>query len=308
VTLLLEYNADVNKKDHRGRTPLHVAVKGADCAIARALLCHGADIHAVDMTGNNPLQVASRFGHIELVRLLLEHNASLFTRNQKGPSPLHISASEGHVPLLDLFAHYVDLNVLSVCDDQLEKAPLHLCAEKGYIEAVRFLLERHSVDVNVLTSKQQTALHVTLNQMHDPKHMRRKEDFDLIVDLLIKKGINVNQPDNCGNSALHLAALHQHHKAAELLIMSPDTDLHIRNKDSLLAVDLIPGFDLCMKQIFAKYSAFASGYLANGGRHTPGCPCSPKSGRSSVDGLTVTFDKISLMAEPTAPSADSTIH
>ena len=306
VAVLLDYNADVNKRDHRGRTPLHVAVKGADCAISRALLCHGADINAVDHSGSNPLQLASRFGHIELVRLLLEHNACLFTRNQKGPSPLHIAASEGHVPLLDLFSHYVDLNVLSTCDDLTEKAPLHLCAEKGYIEAVRFLLERHSVDVNVLTSSHQTALHVALYQMHDPKRMRRREDFDLIVDLLIKKGINVNQQDQCGNTALHLAAYNQHHKAAELLILNTDTDLHIRNTESLLAIDLIPSFDLCLKQIFTKYSSLASGYLSNGGgRHTPGCPCSPKSGRSSVDVLSVTFDKVSIIAEATAPTPDT---
>lgn len=301
VSILLDYNADVNKKDHRGRTPLHMAVKVADCTIARTLLCRGADVHSIDSSGYNPLQYASRFGHVELVRLLLEHNASMFTKEQKGPSPLHIAAFEGHVPLIDIFSHYVDVNILAVCDDMVERAPLHLCAMKGYCEAVRFLLERHSADVNVVSNYGQTPLHAVLSNVHDPQRMRRKEDFDRVVELLLKQGVNVNRQDKAGNTALHLAAQNQFHRAAEAIILQTDTDMHIRNKDNLLPIDLIPEFDLAMKQMFNKYTMFGSSFIARGCCSTAGCPCSPVSNTPTEKCLLEAFNTALKVATPTAP-------
>ena len=97
---LLDENADVNKRDHKNRTALHLAVASADYDITRMLLYRGANVKTLDNEGRTALQVLSVYGHAELAKLMLQFNASVFQEGQRGPSPIHIAAKEGHVPLL----------------------------------------------------------------------------------------------------------------------------------------------------------------------------------------------------------------
>lgn len=276
VCLLLEANADVNRKDHKGRTPLHLAVKSSDCEAVRMLLCRGAQVDVSDKQGLTPLQIASKYGHVELVRVLLEHNAQVFQESQKGPSPLHIAAMEGHVPLIDLFSRYVDINVKVPCtSDNKEKAAVHLASERGLVETVRFMVERFGADINILDSDKQTPLHCAFLKKHDYRRMRHKEDFDALVDLFLRKGINLDQQNAQGNTAIHLAAKNQFHKAVEMMLMSC-ANPELKNKDGRAAKDVVPDFDIPMKQLFLKYAAFSSPYIRQRGKPpimpVPGTP------------------------------------
>lgn len=55
--LLTKFNADVNKPDNQGRTPIHVA---KSIAMINLLVSHGANIGATDMLGNSLLHVLAR--------------------------------------------------------------------------------------------------------------------------------------------------------------------------------------------------------------------------------------------------------
>ena len=258
VCLLLDSNADVNRLDHHNRSALHIAVKKADCISARMLLFRGANVNGLDQNGLSPLQLASKYGHVELVRILLEHSAQIFHEGRKGPSPLHIAALEGHVPLIDIFSRYVDVNLKVQCtEDGKEKTALHLAAERGLIETVRFLLDRFGASVNVFDSDSQTALHCALLHKHDHRSMRKKDDYDMMVELFLKKQVKVNHQNCNGDTALHFAAKNQFHHVVELLLLARG-DPAIKNKDGLTALDLIPEFDVPMKQMFTKYGAVRS--------------------------------------------------
>lgn len=74
VELLLQYGANVNATDLKGRTPLHhCALKGRH-SFAKLLLSRGADPHVVDEEGKTPLQYAVGSGTVddEDVHVLLE--------------------------------------------------------------------------------------------------------------------------------------------------------------------------------------------------------------------------------------------
>ena len=276
VTLLLENNANVNILDHKKRSPLHMAVSNADCMVTRMLLFRGANVHSSDQNGLTALQIASKMGHVELVRILLEHNAQIFHENQKGPSPLHIAAMHGHVPVIDMFSRHVDVNIKVACDSDggKEKAVIHLAAERGLVETVRFLLERFGADVNNLDSDDQTALHCSLLWKHDHRRMRGKQDYELMVDLFLKKGVKINQQNKRGETALHLAAKNQFHRIVEMLLHA-GADTRLKNIKDQTPFEVIPEFDLPMKQIFARCTALSSPYITHMVNTTH--PCSPSS-------------------------------
>ena len=276
VALLLENNANVNILDHKKRSPLHMAVSNADCMAARMLLFRGANVHAAGHNGLTALQIASKMGHVELVRILLEHNAQIFHENQKGPSPLHIAAMHGHVPVIDMFSRHVDVNIKVACDnDGKEKAVIHLAAERGLVETVRFLLERFGADVNNLDSDDQTALHCALLAKHDHRRMRSKQDYELMVDLFIKKGVKINKQNKKGETALHLAAKNQFHRIVEMLHLA-NANTRLKNMKDQTPFEGIPEFDLPMKQIFARCTALSSPYISHHLTATSH-PCSPSS-------------------------------
>ncbi len=62
VCLALDNGADINCRDARGVTPLHLAAGIGDLRAAVLLLDHGADMHAIDAGGWRTQSRQSAFG------------------------------------------------------------------------------------------------------------------------------------------------------------------------------------------------------------------------------------------------------
>ena len=70
-------NLDLEERDSRGCTALHLAsIRGTD-DIMRLLLEKGADVSALDLHGNTPLHYC---GHIETIQCLLDFGADIYAR------------------------------------------------------------------------------------------------------------------------------------------------------------------------------------------------------------------------------------
>ena len=70
-------NLNLEERDSRGCTALHLAsIRGTD-DIMRLLLEKGADVSAVDLHGNTPLHYC---GHIETIQCLLDFGADIYAR------------------------------------------------------------------------------------------------------------------------------------------------------------------------------------------------------------------------------------
>jgi ankyrin repeat protein len=77
---------DVNAKDDRGKTPLHIAVTRKD--VATSLLANNADVNARDNLGMTPLHLTAQLGRKEMAELLLTSGADVNAKANDGSTPL----------------------------------------------------------------------------------------------------------------------------------------------------------------------------------------------------------------------------
>jgi RNA polymerase sigma factor (sigma-70 family) len=156
-----------------GRTPLHWAVCAGHAPLALWLLGRGADLHRADSWGCTPLHLAADFGHEVLLSALLAQGADPAVAMKNGKRPVHLAASHRSVPIvrallqrgatLDVFAVAALGDVrraetlLRARPESLDATlnlgatPIHVAAECGRADMVRFLAEQ-GARVDVVTA------------------------------------------------------------------------------------------------------------------------------------------------------------
>ena len=149
--LLLFCQADVNAKDNRGLTPLHLAMGGE---VAAVLLASGADVNARDERGGTPLYAAAFRGQYDVAVLLLFNKADANAKSSNGETPLHAAAASGHRGVAELLLAY-GANV-NAADDGGD-TPLHKAAFFGQAGVAQLLLD-DKADVNARDKDGNTAL------------------------------------------------------------------------------------------------------------------------------------------------------
>ena len=73
---LISEEADINKRDRNGDTPLILAVKESKISMVAKLLEEGADIHKNNLSSKSPLDIAFTHEDQECINLLAEHEIS----------------------------------------------------------------------------------------------------------------------------------------------------------------------------------------------------------------------------------------
>jgi len=99
--ILIRRGADVNRPSGvEDQTPLHMAARRGNIAVAQALLDAGAALEARDKKGETPLRRAVNCGHPEFVSLLLARGADVNSRDKEGRTPLQAARRPEMVALL----------------------------------------------------------------------------------------------------------------------------------------------------------------------------------------------------------------
>jgi ankyrin len=142
VELLLDFGADLQRRDGWRHTPLHFAAQSERLEVVRLML----DLWPLGVRAENrdcatPLHLAAASGSLEVVRLFVDRSPmGLWAGNLKLDTPLHVAARAGRPEVVKLLLERWPEGVSS--KNEKWHTPLHLAAASGDIEAVKILVQR----------------------------------------------------------------------------------------------------------------------------------------------------------------------
>ncbi|KAJ4972203.1 hypothetical protein NE237_005302 [Protea cynaroides] len=155
-----------------------------------------------DFRGMTPLHHAICIKNDSIVRLLLQHDASLaYVQDNLGWSPLHVAARQSDLKFLKMTN--IDENILEYCSDL----------------------------VYLVDSKGQNVLHILMGRMDTEPFISEFFKKFALEELL-------NQPNDYGNTPLHLATLWRKENFVRFLAKDPRVDKKARNNINQTAYDI----------------------------------------------------------------------
>jgi ankyrin repeat protein len=217
--LLLDHGANINLRNKRGQTALHLASQRGRLDFMELLLNRGAIVDVLDNGGFTPLHLAISKMERRGAELLLKHGANIDLRNNKHQTALHLALQHSHPNIIPLLLEK-GANVDAQDDDG--STPLHRAISRADVELsrVELLLDR-CTNINLRNNKGQTALHLA------SQHGRIN-----IMRLLLEDGADVDAPDSGGSTALHQAISDvdfSHLEQAVGLLLCRGANINLRN-------------------------------------------------------------------------------
>ena len=142
VRLILRAGGDVNRRDKRGQTAMHLAASKNNNALVSLLLDAGADVDvSATFAFGEPLHVAVALAGREVIDLLLQHGADVNAKSPFGDTPLHHAQTEAVARLLVDGGAIVGAKARIVHEDNsiTEMTPEEFASFEGRKEVADFL-------------------------------------------------------------------------------------------------------------------------------------------------------------------------
>ncbi|RMC15518.1 hypothetical protein DUI87_07712 [Hirundo rustica rustica] len=263
IEVLHRGSADLNARNKRRQTPLHIAVNKGHLQVVKTLLDFGCHPSLQDSEGDTPLHDAISKKRDDILAVLLEAGADVTITNNNGFNALHHAALRGNPSAMRVLLS--KLPRPWIVDEKKDDGytALHLAALNNHVEVAELLVHQGNANLDIQNVNQQTALHLAVERQHTQ-----------IVRLLVRAGAKLDIQDKDGDTPLHEAL--RHHTLSQLrqlqdmqdvgkLIMGLSTqgaekksaasiacflaangaDLGIRNKKGQSPLDLCPDPSLC---------------------------------------------------------------
>jgi ankyrin repeat protein len=225
VKKVIKERGNINVRDNGGWTLLYWATFIKDEYTINILLNNGADVNEPESGSRwTPLYLASFNGDLNLVKLFLENGADINKKNDRGWTPFHSAINAGRFDIAELFINrYPVINQIN----SKGSTALIIAAMRGHLDIVKLLI-KHGVDINITNNDGQTCLHsaITKGSLEITKYLIESganiHKLDVlhgwgsihfavfgghneIIDLLVEKGIDINQRALDGHTPLDLA-------------------------------------------------------------------------------------------------------
>ncbi|CVL06999.1 related to ankyrin repeat protein [Fusarium mangiferae] len=284
--LLLQEGPELNKRDHTGRAPLHLAVMASTPEVVEVLLNHGARLTSRLVNGETALHLAASRGDIAIIRLLMEKSIKNEQARQESEAEVHEhdsnledreSDSEDEASIGDNGTEWssddsessasseddVDYFQIDVTAGDVPCAPLHLAIANGHNNAVKLLCDygaNLTLPLEIADQKPNSTVESLSTFAIYPLALALTLPRDRVkpmVQLLFKLGATASQADPRGLTVFQRFAEHAEADVMHALI-SEDTG-GVKNSISHIVVQ---GWSSNPQTIFPLHSATERGDVA----------------------------------------------
>jgi ankyrin repeat protein/beta-lactamase regulating signal transducer with metallopeptidase domain len=233
VKRLIAQGADLNARNEKGQTPLHLSFTSRYGRSTTVLLIsEGADVNAKDQAGETPLMMAAALGRLYQAEVLITQGADVNAKANNGETALLLAKEKGKTEMVELLRKYgakeSDLATQPqgpIKKPQENEQSLEMAISSNNLEKVKELIGQ-GVDLNVRDDRGDTPLFQAV-----------KANRVLLVEALISGGADVNTRGGRGGTLLHPAALRGDKDIVELLIAS-GVDVNAKASRGLTPLDL----------------------------------------------------------------------
>lgn len=183
LKLLIKNGASLTIEDNFGKTVLDDAVERSDGVMIRFLLDNGYSINHQNSMGRTIFQDVALFGNNKIFQILMNYNANFNLKDSFGKTVLFYAVEGGNLNILkDVINNINNINIL---DENHRTALFYAVLKDDSALATELVL--HGINVNFLDKDGQNVLFNAILQ--GAKNLS-------LIELLIKKGINLNVVDN----------------------------------------------------------------------------------------------------------------
>jgi ankyrin repeat protein len=124
---IINHGHDVNVRNAKGLTPLHMATVFDQVEVSKVLLENGAKVDPIEKTGKTPIHIAAHKGNSDLVRLFLKFGANLGIRTPEGFNAAQIALAMERTEVAGILKEHFIQSVINMAKYRIKPEVLEPC-------------------------------------------------------------------------------------------------------------------------------------------------------------------------------------
>ena len=162
IRTLINAGGDVNSKNIKWNTPLHIAARADHVMVALHLIRSGANPNTVSKDNGTPLHIAVKHNNIDTVDVLLQH-ADITRTDRQYSTCLHVAVENGHFDVVKTL-----IGCERSCELEVNRknnrglTAIHMATIQDDVDIVKALLDHEKIDADILSDDGLTALHMAI--------------------------------------------------------------------------------------------------------------------------------------------------